>query len=294
MMRFGLTLEGLPRLNPFWLPLKAIGYSPEKTAEPVGVRHAGFNIGLTLKGQGGAIVLAVDGVRHAIKIPCFHFSMPGAVYQHLTPLPSELFYLCYDRKYLDRLLAMGLEQCLPGFTVASPGRVTGLVNQIFGVVDNIHDRGNVDRLDRLCEQLINEMLLSRTEARTRVSQKERNVRRAASHLELHYMDKIDLVRLAAENGFTLRTFLRQWGRIFPMPPVKFINNLRMREAARLLVETELPVAEIARKVGMEDALYFSKAFRKFNGQSPSACREARSERKSGGRDRRGNSMSAAK
>jgi AraC family transcriptional regulator of arabinose operon len=49
-------------------------------------------------------------------------------------------------------------------------------------------------------------------------------------------------------------------------------TLRMREARRLLVETDLTVAEVARKVGFEDPLYFSRCFRHLTGVPPSHYR----------------------
>ena len=274
MKRFGLALEEMPRLNPFHLPVRAIGYSPEKTADAAGVRHQGFNIGLTLSGKGGSVILEIDGARHAFKIPCFTFSMPGATYRHLTPLPSELFYLCYGREHMARLLAMGVGACLPGFAVEHSPRLTDLLGRIFALADAIHQRGNVDRLDRLCEQLLNEMLLARGADASEGSRNERKARAVASHLEIHYREPLDLARLAAENGFTPRTLLRHWGKIIPTTPAKYVNQLRVREAERLLAESDMAIGDIARDVGLEDPLHFSKLFRKLKGTSPSARREA--------------------
>jgi AraC-like DNA-binding protein len=42
----------------------------------------------------------------------------------------------------------------------------------------------------------------------------------------------------------------------------------MREARRLLAGTSQPIAQIARQVGYDDPLYFSRAFREMIGQSP--------------------------
>jgi AraC-like DNA-binding protein len=48
----------------------------------------------------------------------------------------------------------------------------------------------------------------------------------------------------------------------------WIIERRMAEARSLLSETELPVAEIARRVGMSDPGYFSRQFRRIHGISP--------------------------
>ena len=51
------------------------------------------------------------------------------------------------------------------------------------------------------------------------------------------------------------------------------GNQYAHEAARMLVETDTPVAVISREVGMENASYFSTVFRKAYGMSPSLYRE---------------------
>jgi len=49
---------------------------------------------------------------------------------------------------------------------------------------------------------------------------------------------------------------------------EWIIERRMAEARSLLTDTQLPVAEIARRVGMPDPGYFSRLFRRTNGASP--------------------------
>lgn len=56
--------------------------------------------------------------------------------------------------------------------------------------------------------------------------------------------------------------------------VDWITGRRMVEARRLLAETDLPVGEIAWRVGIPDAGYFARVFRRSNGASPRAWRRA--------------------
>lgn len=54
---------------------------------------------------------------------------------------------------------------------------------------------------------------------------------------------------------------------------EFIQNLRLKYAARLLRETSLTVSEISFEIGFSDSSYFSRAFRKCFGESPRQWRE---------------------
>ena len=49
----------------------------------------------------------------------------------------------------------------------------------------------------------------------------------------------------------------------------------MLEAARLLRFTDLTVGEVAHRVGFDDPLYFSRAFKRHAGEPPMAYRDAR-------------------
>jgi AraC family transcriptional regulator of arabinose operon len=57
-----------------------------------------------------------------------------------------------------------------------------------------------------------------------------------------------------------------------MSPQEYILNYRMNQASILLKNTSLPVSEIADKVGYDDALNFSKAFKKIYGINPTNFR----------------------
>ena len=52
----------------------------------------------------------------------------------------------------------------------------------------------------------------------------------------------------------------------------YVEAQRMEAAPRLLEMTTDPVAEISRRVGFADPLYFARRFRALRGLSPSAHR----------------------
>ncbi|MFT6028611.1 MAG: AraC family transcriptional regulator of arabinose operon [Oleiphilaceae bacterium] len=58
------------------------------------------------------------------------------------------------------------------------------------------------------------------------------------------------------------------------PPLKYFIELKMEHACFLLEQTSLSMAEIAYQVGYDDALYFSRVFRKVLGLAPSTYRKS--------------------
>ena len=58
-----------------------------------------------------------------------------------------------------------------------------------------------------------------------------------------------------------------------IPPKQYLQDIRMKKAMSLLVNTDLKIAEVALSVGYDCQLAFSGAFRKYTGVSPSEYRE---------------------
>lgn len=54
---------------------------------------------------------------------------------------------------------------------------------------------------------------------------------------------------------------------------QYMQEYRVSEAARLLVEGEGSIMEIAARVGYENSSKFAKAFQKFTGLTPSVYRQ---------------------
>jgi transcriptional regulator GlxA family with amidase domain len=60
-------------------------------------------------------------------------------------------------------------------------------------------------------------------------------------------------------------------------PILYIQLQRMKKAKELLSTTDLSVAEVSKRVGYEDASYFTRVFRNTTGKTPRAYRRSNSE-----------------
>jgi AraC-like DNA-binding protein len=92
-------------------------------------------------------------------------------------------------------------------------------------------------------------------------------------IEERYREPISLKNVARAVGLTpghLTTLVRcKTGRTV----LEWIVERRMAEARRLLVETDLSVEEVGRKVGYGDAGYFARVFRRAHGAAPFSWRQ---------------------
>ncbi|MFD0588892.1 helix-turn-helix domain-containing protein [Paenibacillus sp. GCM10027627] len=109
-------------------------------------------------------------------------------------------------------------------------------------------------------------------------QDEQLYQKAAHYLSSQYTHPVSIEGMAESLGYNRAYLSRIFKKKTGLSPVSFLLRLRLDRAKLLLREKpELTVEQIAASVGIQDALYFSKQFRKQHGQSPTAYRKQRLE-----------------
>ncbi|WP_285712947.1 AraC family transcriptional regulator [Erythrobacter oryzae] len=97
-------------------------------------------------------------------------------------------------------------------------------------------------------------------------------RRVREFLEAHYASDISLTELAALVGLSPFHFLRMFKQTTGVTPYAYLRALRVERAQRLLAASNLPVTEVAARVGYETPQAFARMFRVETGTSPSHWR----------------------
>lgn len=90
---------------------------------------------------------------------------------------------------------------------------------------------------------------------------------------LHQIDEnvagaFDFNAFAHSQGITATYFRTVFKGIVGMPPVDYLNHVRVLKALALLQTTDLTISETAAQVGIYDANYFSRLFKKVTGYPP--------------------------
>ena len=96
---------------------------------------------------------------------------------------------------------------------------------------------------------------------------------ALQYIENNYAHKVN-IQVIADHLSIERTYLyRLFKDITGFSPQEYLLDFRIRQACSLLKKTDLPVSDIARSVGYEDALYFSRLFKQKKGKTPTDYRK---------------------
>lgn len=101
------------------------------------------------------------------------------------------------------------------------------------------------------------------------------VRQAIGYLSTQYAEPVTIEAMAEALGYNRAYLSRLFKRHTGMTPIAFLTQARIDHGRRLLRERpELTVEQIASSVGIQDALYFSKLFRRRYGESPTEYRHS--------------------
>lgn len=78
--------------------------------------------------------------------------------------------------------------------------------------------------------------------------------------------------LASVAGMSRAAFSRRFSALVGQPPLNYLTWLRMTTAARMLRETDLPIGEVAARVGYGSEFAFANAFKREHGMPPGKYR----------------------
>jgi AraC-like DNA-binding protein len=226
-----------------------------------------------LRGHGQCRLM---GETFELKAPCVFMQIAGEISQY-APTPGTTWdevFITYHREHTPRLIAKGFYK---------PGRhhwpihdhqiheVTKICRELSEQMRRDSMSRSTDRLDLLAQQLLIESLHEPKGNPT--NEMEAMVEDLRQGL-LHVDDPGQYIQLIAEeHKLSVPSLRRHWHRIMGISPGQYHALHQMETAQDMLINTTLPISQIAEQLGYADPLYFSRKFHKQTGVSPTAYRE---------------------
>lgn len=142
---------------------------------------------------------------------------------------------------------------------------------IISLYNMISKSGNINELN----DLLKEVSLSITAKINNYNKKSIKLilRNALDFIREHYNEQITLNDVAGHvyvsPSYLSRMFKKEFGKNF----VDYLNGLRIERAKELLKDPKYKTYEVAEIVGIPDAHYFSRLFKKYEGVSPTEYRD---------------------
>ena len=107
-----------------------------------------------------------------------------------------------------------------------------------------------------------------------VSDENKNDRLAAvfQYVKSNYKEEISLDEISKIANLTPTSFCRMFKAKAKKPFVEYLNEIRVSNACKYLIETDLGISEIAYECGYKTASNFNKLFKKLTGTTPKEYR----------------------
>lgn len=234
------------------------------------IRNTGAHEDIVVICTAGSGTVEVDGTEFAVS-PGRAVLLPRGIphsYRASVSDPWTIWW-CHLRgsDAPELVAATGAGASRPVLSLRQPGAAVALIDEIVGHLERGHGPANLlgaaGAAFKLFTQLATDQLLP---------ERGDPVERAMGYLADRLDSPVRVDDLAGLVGVSASHLGALFRRATGGGVLAYQTSLRMTRARGLLDRTALPVAEVARAVGYDDPLYFSRHFRDRHGVSPTEYR----------------------
>ncbi|MDW7692166.1 AraC family transcriptional regulator [Flammeovirgaceae bacterium SG7u.111] len=149
-----------------------------------------------------------------------------------------------------------------------------LHKELINMIDLSPAEQLVKMLDVLCRLSVTQdkQVLSSTDMRQYTTKHSHRFDAVLKYMSDNYSNHITLDDVADVACMTTNSFCRFFKKMTNKSFTQFLNELRVRNASRLLVQDDLPVSEICYRVGYNSITNFNKQFKQITGSTPQGYR----------------------
>lgn len=265
-------------------------FSGQSITEPL--HHVGPSVhdyGIVHYIQSGKGTFTIRGVTYEVGEGDSFFIFPGELHHYVADErePWKYRWIGYRGTGADQLLAsIGIGPHAPIVQNYRTHRVEAMFRNVYkalqlgGVAGDIEAEGYTRVA--FAEYARSTVKGNTSQKADKRSDIERQVEQAARWLSLQFDKSISIDELAHTLGYH-RTYLsKMFRKQMGESPMQFLLRVRMERAKTLLMTTRLTIEQVAASVGYEDALYFSKLYKKWYSCSPSTHRSEMQNAQSSG------------
>ena len=101
-----------------------------------------------------------------------------------------------------------------------------------------------------------------------MNERDECIQQAARYILGHYKEQVTLEKMAQFTNMSASYFSKRFKEATGFGFKEFLLNVRIKKAAELLLETKVPITDVAYSCGFNDSNYFGDVFKKNKGISP--------------------------
>ena len=254
---------------PFYLKSIGKNQNQETIHRPAG--HPDFHWLHSTQGKG---VLIIAGKKYIISEGMGFFFCPGIPHDYFAmEEPWETYWLTFQGYAVPDLLKV-LEFAEWGVYHLSDTRILErLMNELYLLVQSNNPLKGYESSALLYRFLLQlKYSTSISGSRSKLLQHER-IQPVVTYIEHNYQNSPSLEEMAEIIGVTPQHLCRLFRNTFQMRPFTYITRVRIKKAKEILIGEDLPLKEVAQRVGYSDTSYFCSIFKEQEGMTPTEFRK---------------------
>jgi AraC-like DNA-binding protein len=188
--------------------------------------------------------------------------------------PLEMCWLAIDGDRVEALLQLaGLTEQETFRRGTASSRVEVAADRVIDALERVQRLRPSEALD-LQAHLYGLLAAMMPDEPTQGSELASWIHECAEYMELHATEGITVHQVAEYAGVHRSYFTQVFTEEMGMPPMKYMQKVRMEKARRLLIDTHASVTEIGLSLGYPNLYTFTRAFKMYFKESPLALRKA--------------------
>ena len=229
---------------------------------------------------GGKGIFRVNGQTHELRKGQGFLIVPHSVvyYEADADDPWEYSWVAFEGNACEMLLSQaGLSEHQPVFSLEHNEEMRSCLHRIVHARDT--RKGWEIGMLGLLYQFFSILAASseqRHESKIEPFTKDAYVTQVIDFIETNYANAVTVQSIASQVGLQRSYLCSLFKERMGSSIQSYLVHYRMRRAAELLLDQGFTIGDIARSVGYNDQLLFSKMFKKVMGSAPSRYRELKS------------------
>jgi AraC-like DNA-binding protein len=192
---------------------------------------------------------------------------------------SEAIVIQFSKEFISSFLELNEFQAIRKMLEsASRGIVFKANDKIVNQLMNLTETKGVNRILKLiaildaCSKKQKTLITTNTFHTIVSKQSENRMNKVCVYIQNHFANKISLKEVADLIHLTESNFCKFFKKATGKTYSDYLNEIRINEAARLLLQTEKTINQISYECGFETLSYFNRVFLIKKGRTPSSYR----------------------
>ena len=214
----------------------------------------------------GELILTKDEKTLTLKKDDMAIIMPYEIHGFKTEKHSDTLVIGFQPDYISEYKHTFMGKTFENHVTPMTERIKSHILEFSQSIET-----DIFEIKSLIYSVIAEFMKKSTLTDSKTAQND-TLRRAMIYISKHYAENISLKKVAFEIGVTSVHLSRTLNSASVMCFTDIVNCLRLREAKRLLEQTDIPISELAYEAGFGSIRNFNRLFEKYFNCTPKDVR----------------------